>query len=234
MSENGMTGSCLCQRVTFAVRDNAGTFQYCHCSRCRKFTGSAFAASLLVRPDDFEWLTGEEYVGRYEVPEARHYATCFCLKCGSSLPWPTKSGRAVIVPAGETPGTGNDLSSPNNTAQRFSDYLDGLLPQGTARVVEAHLEACPTCSPLYAALVDTHTRIEGLRDSDTVIPPDLADRIVSGLPGFRKSVVQPEHLDLARSALHNNAVRIRVERGYPRSGGAYGCHCHHHSNHRNE
>jgi hypothetical protein len=108
MSENGMTGSCLCQRVTFAVRDNAGTFQYCHCSRCRKFTGSAFAASLLVRPDDFEWLTGEEYVGRYEVPEARHYATCFCLKCGSSLPWPTKSGRAVIVPAGtldSDPGT---------------------------------------------------------------------------------------------------------------------------------
>jgi RNA polymerase sigma-70 factor (ECF subfamily) len=61
--------------------------------------------------------------------------------------------------------------------RHVSDYLDGLLPGETAGVVEAHLEACPTCPPLYAALVDTHKRMSELRDSDTVIPPDLADRI---------------------------------------------------------
>jgi RNA polymerase sigma-70 factor (ECF subfamily) len=61
--------------------------------------------------------------------------------------------------------------------QHVSDYLDGLLPNPTARVVEAHLETCPTCPPLYAALVDTHDRMSELRDSDTVIPPDLAERI---------------------------------------------------------
>ena len=61
--------------------------------------------------------------------------------------------------------------------QHVSDYLDGLLPGNTARIVEAHLETCPTCPPLYAALVDTHERMSGLRDSDTVIPPDLAERI---------------------------------------------------------
>ena len=61
--------------------------------------------------------------------------------------------------------------------QHVSDYLDGLLPDETARIVETHLESCPTCPPLYAALVDTHDRMSRLRDSDTVIPPDLAGRI---------------------------------------------------------
>jgi hypothetical protein len=100
MPENRVTGSCLCGKVSYAIRGNVGIFQYCHCSRCRKFTGSAFASNLLTSPDDFEWLGGVEYVGRYEVKEARHFATCFCITCGSSLPWEAQSGRAVIVPAG--------------------------------------------------------------------------------------------------------------------------------------
>ena len=106
MSAQRASGSCLCGKVRYEIDGNLGIFQYCHCSRCRKFTGSAFAANLLVRPGDFRWTWGEELVGRYEVPEARHFATAFCRNCGSSLPWLSKSGKAVIVPAGtldETP-----------------------------------------------------------------------------------------------------------------------------------
>jgi len=75
-------------------------FQYCHCSRCRKFTGSAHASSIIIDPPNLEWLSGEEHVGRFELPEAKHYATSFCKHCGSSLPWLIQSGKAVIVPAG--------------------------------------------------------------------------------------------------------------------------------------
>ena len=100
MNSKTTKGSCLCGSVTYVVKGNLGIFQYCHCSRCRKFTGGAFAASLLVAPEDFEWLSGEELVGRYEVEGARHYATQFCRQCGSSLPWLAQSGQAVIVPAG--------------------------------------------------------------------------------------------------------------------------------------
>jgi hypothetical protein len=86
--------------VTYEITGNLGIFQYCHCSRCRKFTGSAFAANLLVAPADFQWLSGASLVGRYELEEAKHFAACFCRQCGSSLPWLTKSGKAVVVPAG--------------------------------------------------------------------------------------------------------------------------------------
>ena len=100
MSNPEITGRCLCDRVAYAIKGHLGIFQYCHCSRCRKFTGSAFAANLLVAPADFRWIDGEEFVGRYELEEAKHFATSFCTRCGSSLPWLSQSGKAVVVPAG--------------------------------------------------------------------------------------------------------------------------------------
>lgn len=100
MDNNKITGSCLCGSVSYQYEGPARVFQYCHCSRCRKFTGTAHASNIIVDPPQFQWLSGEEYVGRFEHPEAKHFATSFCKNCGSSLPWPTKSGKAVIVPAG--------------------------------------------------------------------------------------------------------------------------------------
>lgn len=61
--------------------------------------------------------------------------------------------------------------------RHVSDYLDGALEPGTARAVEAHLERCPTCPPLYAALVGVHDRLTAMRDPDAVIPPTLEAKI---------------------------------------------------------
>jgi hypothetical protein len=93
-------GSCLCGAVSYQFHGPEYVFQYCHCSRCRKFTGSAHATNIIVAPDQFEWLTGADQLGRFEHPEAKHYATCFCRQCGSSLPWEAQSGGAVVIPAG--------------------------------------------------------------------------------------------------------------------------------------
>ncbi len=100
MSDVKKSGSCLCQKVRYEISGNLGIFQYCHCSRCRKFTGSAFASNLFVAPADFKWLSGEELIGRYEVKETKHFATEFCKNCGSSLPWLAKTGKVVVIPAG--------------------------------------------------------------------------------------------------------------------------------------
>lgn len=100
MPDTRVAGSCLCGAVAYEIGGNLGIFQYCHCSRCRKFTGGAFAANLLVAPDDFRWVRGEADVSYYALPDARHFATAFCTHCGSSLPWHAQSGKAVVVPAG--------------------------------------------------------------------------------------------------------------------------------------
>ena len=100
MNNEPVKGSCLCGKVAFEFSGDFKVFQYCHCSRCRKFTGSAHACNIIVDPVQFRWSKGESAVGRYEVPEAKHHATSFCTTCGSSLPWITKSHQAVVIPAG--------------------------------------------------------------------------------------------------------------------------------------
>lgn len=93
-------GSCLCGKISYEISGNLKIFQYCRCSRCRKFTGSASSANLLVSPDQFRWVKGADGVKTHIPSETRHFATAFCPNCGSSLPWVAKTGKAVIVPAG--------------------------------------------------------------------------------------------------------------------------------------
>jgi len=47
--------------------------------------------------------------------------------------------------------------------------------------VETHLEACPTCPPLYASLVGVRATLGGLRDPDTVVEEAIAMRIRENL-----------------------------------------------------
>ncbi len=95
-----MKGSCLCKAVSYQISPPLSVFQYCHCSRCRKFTGSAHAANIFVPPKQFTWLSGEQYIGRYEPEDTKYFATSFCRQCGSSLPWLAKQGKTYVVPAG--------------------------------------------------------------------------------------------------------------------------------------
>lgn len=93
-------GSCLCGAVHYEARLPFSKFVRCHCSRCRKTSGSAFAANAYVAPDAFRWTAGENSVVRYDLPEAQSFATSFCGKCGSPVPHGTRSGREIIIPAG--------------------------------------------------------------------------------------------------------------------------------------
>ncbi len=95
-----MKGSCLCGSVIYEITPPFKLFQYCHCSRCRKFSGSAQASNLFVPSSQFEWLQGQEFLGRFEPPGTKYYASTFCKNCGSSLPWLVQGGGMVVVPAG--------------------------------------------------------------------------------------------------------------------------------------
>ena len=67
--------------------------------------------------------------------------------------------------------------------RHVSEYLDGELDAGRRRAVEAHLAVCPTCPPLYAALVGVKASLGALRDPDSVVPDQIATRIAATLPG---------------------------------------------------
>ncbi|MFM2479977.1 GFA family protein [Celerinatantimonas sp. YJH-8] len=94
-----ISGGCVCGKVQFTVEDDFEHFYFCHCEQCRKMTGSAFATNLFTRPDNIQWTEGQEFIKRYEHP-TRTFSQVFCTHCGSSLPYVSKSGKALIVPAG--------------------------------------------------------------------------------------------------------------------------------------
>lgn len=78
-----LTGSCLCGKVKIRIADQ---FQYignCHCSKCRKFTGSAFSTAGGVSGENFRITDGEDFITYYQKTEQTDMA--FCRQCGSSL-----------------------------------------------------------------------------------------------------------------------------------------------------
>ena len=93
-------GSCLCGAVRFRIEPPYKAFQYCHCSRCRKVSGSAHCANLFVPAAQLTWTHGEAQVRRHEHAGAASFCTGFCAICGSRLPWLTRNGKLAIVPAG--------------------------------------------------------------------------------------------------------------------------------------
>jgi len=100
MSVERLTGSCLCGAVHYEVEGDPKRFYHCHCSRCRKASGTGHASNIMVVTDKVNWTKGEELVGRYKVPEAERFAVWFCKQCGSPLPRLSPQLGAVVIPAG--------------------------------------------------------------------------------------------------------------------------------------
>jgi hypothetical protein len=100
---NTISGSCCCGGVEFTLADNFSDFYFCHCEQCRKLTGRAHASNLFTSPDNINWVKGAEKVKRYDHPE-RSFSKAFCENCASGLPFISKSGKSLIVPAGSLNG----------------------------------------------------------------------------------------------------------------------------------
>jgi hypothetical protein len=92
-------GSCLCSAVAFEATDQI-ELRNCHCSRCRKARGAAYAANLFVPAGAFRWLRGEEQVTSYRLPNAQRFGNSFCRICGSPMPRKLPTRDIVLIPAG--------------------------------------------------------------------------------------------------------------------------------------
>jgi hypothetical protein len=91
-------GACNCGGVTFEVHgDMAGIF-VCHCSICRRATGSNGIAVLIVANEDFCWTRGEELVRSWRKP-GHDWESWFCTECGARVPGSNDPER-MFIPAG--------------------------------------------------------------------------------------------------------------------------------------
>lgn len=97
------SGSCLCGAARFQISGDFDRFYLCHCSYCRKDTGSAHAANLFSSSATLEWLSGQDQAVLFNLPGTRH-SRSFCRSCGSALPSLQMEGKLLVVPAGSLDG----------------------------------------------------------------------------------------------------------------------------------
>jgi len=92
-----MKGSCLCGKCTFEISEPYGSINKCHCTKCRKVSGTGSNAVLWIEPSCLNWCTGKELIKTFTMPDGRK--SVFCGVCGSPLPRYIQD-EEWIVPAG--------------------------------------------------------------------------------------------------------------------------------------
>jgi len=93
-------GSCLCGGVTYVVEGESLRAWNCHCSRCRKARGAAYASNLFTVAGGLRFTRGEELLVSYKIPEAQRFTQVFCRVCGSSMPRIDPSRDLAVIPMG--------------------------------------------------------------------------------------------------------------------------------------
>ncbi|HEY7883550.1 MAG TPA: GFA family protein [Cellvibrionaceae bacterium] len=78
-------GECNCGAVVYKVDSKISDIFICHCSICRKSTGSGGIAVSIVASNKFSWVRGQDSISNWSKPE-HDWHTYFCRVCGSALP----------------------------------------------------------------------------------------------------------------------------------------------------
>jgi hypothetical protein len=82
-AELPLAGGCLCGAVRFEVSERPPVAGYCHCTRCRRRTGTAASLSARVPAGALRVLSGEELLRSFDPPDGA--AKVFCSACGGHL-----------------------------------------------------------------------------------------------------------------------------------------------------
>ena len=77
------TGSCLCGAVRYEFSGALEAVVSCHCSQCRKASGTAFATNASVSAEGFQFVAGKQLLGEFESSPGQY--RCFCTRCGSPI-----------------------------------------------------------------------------------------------------------------------------------------------------
>jgi hypothetical protein len=101
---SNLKGSCLCGSIAFEVAGPIRGIGSCHCSKCRKVSGTNGNAQFIVRMDKFKWVHGRQNVATFK--RADGWGPTRCKTCGSPVPDSYDNGEHMWVQAGLMDGMG--------------------------------------------------------------------------------------------------------------------------------
>lgn len=93
-----MIGSCLCGNVEFEVDGHEFNIYQCHCSLCKKQSGTSSNSATLVSGDRFQFIKGLDSIQSWVKDTG--FRSDFCSTCGSPVPNPLKGLDLYWIPIG--------------------------------------------------------------------------------------------------------------------------------------
>ena len=100
MQIEARTGGCLCGRVRYTVSGPLRAITACHCSQCRKSTGSFYTSTsaadahlAIAEAGALKWYRSSAFAQRG-----------FCGSCGSNLFWKADGSPKTAITAGTLDG----------------------------------------------------------------------------------------------------------------------------------
>lgn len=96
---NRYEGECLCGACRYVITGKKPKAMFlCHCSRCRKETGTVHGTNVFFNDARLLWQKGKDNITCFKL-EGTRKQRAFCKTCGSPLPW--QEGEChVTLPAG--------------------------------------------------------------------------------------------------------------------------------------
>lgn len=122
-----MLGRCWCGAVEIEVEDAFRYAAYCHCSRCRRRSGSAFNAFGGIEAEKLSVRSGAEQVARLAESAEGYHA--HCTLCHSPLFSAVRGGQFVHVQLGvldEAPSRRPDHHIQVASKAPWHEITDGL------------------------------------------------------------------------------------------------------------
>lgn len=114
------TGSCLCGAVNFEVRGPLRPTVACHCTQCRKQTGTYMSATAcadedlaFIQKDTLTWFRSSETARRG-----------FCRICGSVLFWKQDNSMSTSISTGTIDGLSGAPLEGHIFCETAGDYYE--------------------------------------------------------------------------------------------------------------
>lgn len=96
MTDETLTGACLCGAIRYRLQGPPSRVNHCHCDQCKRHTGAAVAT----------WVTLPAAQVTFEGEPVAYYRSSdfaergFCRTCGSALVWRRLESELIDLSAG--------------------------------------------------------------------------------------------------------------------------------------